>query len=77
VELSGNGYSNREEVVAKGVPIIWEEGECSVKSDRVKGPGISSNGGGDVGSTGCRLSVDGLCSKMLDESVPGHSVVQK
>lgn len=33
-DVSGKGYSKRTEVVAKGVPTIWEEGEWRVMSER-------------------------------------------
>lgn len=35
-ELSGKGYSKRVEVVAKGVPTIWEDGECRAMSERLR-----------------------------------------
>lgn len=39
-DVSGKGYSNRVELVANGVPIIWEEGEWSVNSVRSTSAGI-------------------------------------
>jgi hypothetical protein len=32
--MSGKGYSNRVLSFAKGVPTIWEDGECSLRLER-------------------------------------------
>jgi hypothetical protein len=45
---SGNGYSNTVELVAKGVPMIWEEGECRIRSPRFPRDGIVIRGRGDA-----------------------------
>jgi len=52
---SGNGYSNRIELVANGVPIIWEEGEWSVRSardGRLGGVMDERDGGEDIAAVG-------------------------
>lgn len=41
VAVSGKGYSNRVLSVANGVPTIWDDGECKMRSVRSERPGIA------------------------------------